>query len=350
MPSTRTGGRATRPSSGRRSSCAFICSAETASARPARRRNPEIGADLAGEVEIDLAMARHGARALGVEAQKLWFPPSRRSRAPRRGRADGARDPGASRADDKLERLAVGGLSDAGMLAEGQLEDPAEGVDHVRPCLLARSPPGYARPGPQGSRRRSSRPRPARRRWSRAATRSWRQLSRARSDGLGRTRADENGANRRRPPLASSLRGPHTVGVQPARDLTKALALGVLVADSSDHLGRETNSAAGPRRRPPLSVSPSPSLDDKALDLADGYEADPPPCLDRLDERQDAADEGRAADTERLRRLRARVGEPLYSGRLADDRRRVSGRRSASALDWAAKVRTGRVTCELRMG
>ncbi len=38
------------------------------SARPARRRDAEVIADLPRELEIDLAMARHGRRPLGVEA------------------------------------------------------------------------------------------------------------------------------------------------------------------------------------------------------------------------------------------------------------------------------------------
>jgi hypothetical protein len=38
------------------------------SARPARRLDAEIRADLAHESEVDLAVAWHGARALGIEA------------------------------------------------------------------------------------------------------------------------------------------------------------------------------------------------------------------------------------------------------------------------------------------
>jgi hypothetical protein len=53
------------------------------SARPARRRDAEIGADLAHEPEIDLAIARHGCRALGVEAPEAVVAAFRAgSRAP----------------------------------------------------------------------------------------------------------------------------------------------------------------------------------------------------------------------------------------------------------------------------
>jgi hypothetical protein len=81
------------------------------SARPARRRDAEIGADLAHEPEIDLAIARHGCRALGVEAPEAAVA-AFRAGAAHRGRAGGARGHGASRADDKLERFAVCSRSD----------------------------------------------------------------------------------------------------------------------------------------------------------------------------------------------------------------------------------------------
>ncbi len=70
------------------------------------------------------------------------------------------------------------------------------------------------------------------------SSRSRARCSLARCGGAGRTRADENGAHRRRPPLAATLRGRHAIGVELACDLAEALAFGVLVADACDYLGR----------------------------------------------------------------------------------------------------------------
>ena len=92
------------------------------------------------------------ARALERSAskpQKLWFPPSRRDA--RREPRGAARARGASRADDELERFAVGGLRRVGRLAEPQLEDAPQGVDDVRPRLLPRLPLAV-RPGNLGNR------------------------------------------------------------------------------------------------------------------------------------------------------------------------------------------------------
>jgi len=65
--------------------------------------------------------------------------PCPRGATVRHGFGDGARDRGASCADDQLERLAVGTRSDVGMSAKAKLEDAAECVDHVRPRLFTRS-------------------------------------------------------------------------------------------------------------------------------------------------------------------------------------------------------------------
>ena len=52
------------------------------SARPVRRRNPEVGADLACQPEVNLAVAWDGARTLGVGAPEAVLPPSRNNRIP----------------------------------------------------------------------------------------------------------------------------------------------------------------------------------------------------------------------------------------------------------------------------
>ena len=137
--------------------------------------------------------------------------------------------------------------------------------------------------------------------------------------GLRRTRADENCPHRRWPPLPAALRGRHGVGVQPSRDLGQALAYSVLVADASHDLDTESNLAARSRRRSSTRACLSPALGGEALELVDRNEVRAPADLDRLDERHDAACEGRAADAERRCRLGPRVTQPLDVIRFADD-------------------------------
>lgn len=63
--------------------------------------------------------------------------------------------------------------------------------------------------------------------------------------GAGRSRTEKNGAYRRGPPLATALRGRDALGVEPARDLAQALALGVLPADAGNQLGWKSRLATG---------------------------------------------------------------------------------------------------------
>ncbi len=62
-----------------------------------------------------------------------------RGAAAPRWSADDAPDLGASHADDELERLAVRALTENRVRPRTQLQDPAQGIDHVRPRLLTRS-------------------------------------------------------------------------------------------------------------------------------------------------------------------------------------------------------------------
>ena len=73
----------------RRSRLTRLVTSETASlirrkcsARPSRRRDLEVGTDLACKPEVDLAVAWDGSRTLGVKAREVWLPPSRNNRAP----------------------------------------------------------------------------------------------------------------------------------------------------------------------------------------------------------------------------------------------------------------------------
>ena len=71
------------------------------------------------------------------------------------------------------------------------------------------------------------------------------------------------------------------------------------------------------RRRARLGGSSA--LGEQSLELVDRDQLGSPWHLDRLDVGQDAPVEGRAAETERLGRLAAGVGEPLDERRLASD-------------------------------
>lgn len=104
----------------------------------------------------------------------------------------------------------------------------------------------------------------------------------------------------------------YAVGDEFARDLGEAAAGGVLGSDSVDDVGGERGWASRPRRRTCLRSCLSPALGNEALDLVDGNKMRPPPRLDRLDEWEDAPDEGRAADPERLGSLGSGVGETAW--------------------------------------
>jgi hypothetical protein len=107
------------------------------------------------------------------------------------------------------------------------------------------------------------------------------------------------------------------------RDLGKAFTGGALGADAVDEVWRK---GCGPprlcRRRPALARGPAP-LGDQPLELVGWDQACAPRHFDRLDVREDAAVESRAADAKRLGRLGAGVGEPLDACRLADYRLRL---------------------------
>jgi hypothetical protein len=123
-----------------------------------------------------------------------------------------------------------------------------------------------------------------------------------RTGGLARTRTV---SHRRGPPRATALRGRHAVGVETTRDLSEALPTRALVVGASGDLRRYRDPAARTQRRTAFGWHLSPSLFEHPLELVDGDQLRAPRHLDRLDERQDASDERRAADAERLGGLRA---------------------------------------------
>jgi hypothetical protein len=92
----------------------------------------------------------------------------------------------------------------------------------------------------------------------------------------------------------------------------------VLGADVVDEFRRDD---ARPSPLRPLSrrLSRPSLLGDQSLELVDGDESRSPRHLDRLDQRQDASVERRAADSDGRGRLRARVGESLDMRLLAND-------------------------------
>src|SRR5262249_4123474 len=122
--------------------------------------------------------------------------------------------------------------------------------------------------------------------------------------------AAENGANGGRPPARASVSCRRPIGVETIGDLSQAETGVTPVTDPSDDVGRT-------RRRPaswwwvaprPRRLSP---FDKDALELVGRDQRRAPWSLDRLDVRQYPLREGRAADSERLCRLGARVCEPL---------------------------------------
>ncbi|MEX2647236.1 MAG: hypothetical protein WD249_13330 [Gaiellaceae bacterium] len=97
------------------------------------------------------------------------------------------------------------------------------------------------------------------------------------------------------------------------------------VSDSLDDF--RWNDARAARWRLQLSsrASRSATLGDQPLQLVDRDESRAPRHLERLDQRQDAAVECRAAHAERLGGLGARVGESLNTRRFSDDLGRRRG-------------------------
>jgi len=145
--------------------------------------------------------------------------------------------------------------------------------------------------------------------------------------GHRRTLTDENGPHGRRPPTLASVCRRCRCCVQAGCDLTETLAGGVLSPDAAHDIKRKGCRASKCGWRPPSFPSPGPPLSSDTLELVDRDQPRAPWHLDRLEERQHAAGERRAADAEGLGRLRARVGESLDALCLADDSRRPGRRR-----------------------
>jgi hypothetical protein len=138
-------------------------------------------------------------------------------------------------------------------------------------------------------------------------------------------RAPEDRAHGRRPPLGAAVRRRCSARVEVACDLTQALACGMLCSDAVCDAAR--NSCRPSRFRSTRWPSSRPSsFRHQPPQLVDGNQPGAPRHLDRLDDRQDAPVERRAADAENLGRLRPRVGEPLDARRLANDHRRRCGK------------------------
>jgi hypothetical protein len=129
----------------------------------------------------------------------------------------------------------------------------------------------------------------------------------------------EDRSDGRRPPLRAAVRCRHLVSGEASRDLSEASAAGAFGSDSFNDVGLDGCPAPGPCPRLRFPTSWAATLRQDPLELVDGNEPRPPRHFDRLDQRQDAAVEGRAADAERLRSLRARVGEPLNTRRFSND-------------------------------
>ena len=141
-----------------------------------------------------------------------------------------------------------------------------------------------------------------------------------RRGGVVRSRADKNGAYRRRPPLAATLRGRDLFSIELARDLAQALASGVSSSEVSDQLGRESRLATGTSGLP--TSRRLPTLDEVTLELGDWDQPCTPFRLHCFDCRDDAAIERCEADADRFGGLLARVGESLDPLGELDIRRR----------------------------
>jgi hypothetical protein len=104
-----------------------------------------------------------------------------------------------------------------------------------------------------------------------------------------------------------------------ARDAGEAPAGGMAVADSVDDIGWNPGGAAARRLGLRLRPRRSAMLGNQSLELVDGNEFRSPGHFDRLDQREDAAVERRAAHSERRSSLCARIDESLDTRRLSND-------------------------------
>src|SRR6188472_3344855 len=132
-------------------------------------------------------------------------------------------------------------------------------------------------------------------------------------------------ANRRRPPANPTVGGGYTVGVELSCDRTKTLPGSACDADSIDHRGWNGRSATGPPPGATCNSGPT-TLGRDPFEYIDGNQRSAPGQLDRLEVREQAVEAG-AADAERLRCLRGRVGEPGHLPRHLDPLRRELGAR-----------------------
>jgi hypothetical protein len=108
------------------------------------------------------------------------------------------------------------------------------------------------------------------------------------------------------------------VCIEAGRDPVQAYPRTVLRADSFDHLRRQDRRTTS-RRRYGARLRRLSSLGNHAFEFVNGDQPRAPGHLDRVDVRQDSADEGRAADAESFGGLRARVGEPFDVRSAASD-------------------------------
>jgi hypothetical protein len=99
----------------------------------------------------------------------------------------------------------------------------------------------------------------------------------------------------------------------------------MLGPDPADNGGRNRSPAAWAYPGLLPGSSRSASFRNQAPQLVDRDESCAPRHLYGFNQWQDAPIEGGAADAERFRRLRARVGQPLDARRLAHDQRRRYG-------------------------
>lgn len=124
--------------------------------------------------------------------------------------------------------------------------------------------------------------------------------------------------------------------VEVACDLGQAPARGTLCLEAFEELGRYGCGSA-PCRRWSRAFSSGPSLFfHQPPQLVDRNQLGAPRQLNRLDERQDAPVEGRAADPECRGSLRARVGKALDTGRLSNDLDGSFGLRGSVSLSLLA--------------
>jgi hypothetical protein len=128
----------------------------------------------------------------------------------------------------------------------------------------------------------------------------------------------EDAANGRRPPAPATVCRRDSPIVEVSRDLTEAPSGLTLSANMVDDVGREDLRSSLSCRRCGCASGSSP-FRDESLELIDGDESRSPRHLDRLDQRQDSVVERRAAHSQRRGRLRAGVGEALYTRRLSND-------------------------------